>query len=153
MGFHGFWKTPPQFLKDLASMTSLIRLHDSRLNILLLGFEFYVWVQLLRRHVIWMLLIHLVVVFLLDMLQRIFGWSVWSREGSTITIYTMIDFHCASSSQDAGLDLGFNYYNGDYSKIPTSAQKGKFERAWYLLGLKEGMRILDCGCGYGDWML
>jgi len=51
MGFHGFWKTP-QFLQDLATMISLIRLHDSRLNILLLGLEYYVWVQILRRHVI-----------------------------------------------------------------------------------------------------
>jgi len=23
---------------------------------------------------------------------------------------------------------------------------------WKQLGLKEGMRVLDCGCGYGDWL-
>jgi len=100
-----------------------------------------------------MLLIHLVVVFLLDMLQRIIGVSVWAREDSTIIFYTLLSFHCASSSSDTGIDLGFNYYNGDYFMIPTYAQECKFEHAWCLLGLKEGMRILDCGCGYGDWML
>jgi len=149
MGFLGFRKTP-QFLQDLATMISLIRLHDSRLNILLLGLEFYAWVKFLRGHVIWVPLIHLLVVCLLDMLEHIFGLSVWSREDSTITMYNWIIFHGASWS--TGIDLGFNYYNGDYSKTPTTAQRDKFEHAWSLLGLKEGMRILDCGCGYGDWM-
>ena len=37
-----------------------------------------------------------------------------------------------------GLDYGFNYYNGDYSKSRREAQLDKYEHAWSKLKLKPG---------------
>lgn len=67
-----------------------------------------------------------------------YGYSRWIDEDG-------------SASGD-GLDYGFNFYNGDYDKSRGQAQKDKFEFAYEKLGLKKGMRLLDCGCGCGDWM-
>lgn len=36
--------------------------------------------------------------------------------------------------------------------MSVSTQLDKFEYAFSKLGLSPGMRILDCGCGMGDWM-
>jgi hypothetical protein len=35
------------------------------------------------------------------------------------------------------VDLGFNYYNGDYTKSPRQAQLDKYEHAFDLLGIQE----------------
>ena len=51
-----------------------------------------------------------------------------------------------------GLDYGFNYYDGDFTKSRNQAQIDKFEYAWAQLGLEPGMRLFDCGCGCGDWL-
>lgn len=52
----------------------------------------------------------------------------------------------------AGLDYGFNFYDGDYTKTRHQAQIDKFEYAYKQLNLQEGMSLLDCGCGCGDWL-
>ncbi|MFT4623895.1 MAG: cyclopropane fatty-acyl-phospholipid synthase-like methyltransferase [Myxococcota bacterium] len=51
-----------------------------------------------------------------------------------------------------GLDYGFNFYDGDYTKTRAQAQIDKFEHAWEALGLAPGMRVADVGCGCGDWL-
>ena len=76
------------------------------------------------------------------------GLTIYKREDSTA-----IAPACAVCANPCGgIDLGFNFYNGDYTKEARRAQLDKFEHAWAKLGLKEGMRVLDCGCGMGDWM-
>lgn len=101
----------------------------------------------------WPLLLpmHWVTVFLIDLVERWYGWTLWSREQSSILLYNRVRFSLGDPFGE-GVDLGFNFYDGDYSKSPQQAQLDKFEHAWKLLGLKEGMRVLDCGCGMGDWM-
>lgn len=51
-----------------------------------------------------------------------------------------------------GLDYGFNYYNGNYKKSRTQAQLDKFEYAVKQLGIEKGDRVIDVGCGCGDWL-
>lgn len=58
----------------------------------------------------------------------------------------------ANDQYGKGVDLGFNFYDGDYTRTPEQAQLAKFEFAWREMGLQEGMRVLDIGCGFGDWL-
>lgn len=51
-----------------------------------------------------------------------------------------------------GLDYGFNFYDGDYTKKPAVAQHDKFEYAVKTLGIRKGDRVIDIGCGCGDWL-
>ena len=95
--------------------------------------------------------LHPAIVFALDLLERFLGLTIYKREDSTAIAYNRVRFVCANP-YGGGIDLGFNFYNGDYTKEARRAQLDKFEHAWAKLGLKEGMRVLDCGCGMGDWM-
>eukprot|EP01083_Nonionella_stella_P094554 265349_1 len=51
-----------------------------------------------------------------------------------------------------GIDYGFNFYDGDYDKSPSTAQIDKFKYAIKTLGIKKGDRVIDIGCGCGDWL-
>ncbi len=52
----------------------------------------------------------------------------------------------------AGLDYGFNFYDGDFGKSRARAQIDKFEYAVRALGITRGTRVMDVGCGCGDWL-
>jgi cyclopropane fatty-acyl-phospholipid synthase-like methyltransferase len=52
----------------------------------------------------------------------------------------------------AGLDYGFNFYDGDFAKGRAQAQIDKFEYAVRTLGITRGTRVMDVGCGCGDWL-
>ena len=58
----------------------------------------------------------------------------------------------AKDQYGKGIDLGFNYYNGDYSKTKKQAQIDKFNYAFKKLKLVEGCKVMDIGCGQGDWL-
>lgn len=51
-----------------------------------------------------------------------------------------------------GLDYGFNLYDGDFDKPRARAQTDKFEYAVRQLGITRGSRVMDVGCGCGDWL-
>ena len=51
-----------------------------------------------------------------------------------------------------GLDYGFNLYDGNFKKPRAQAQIDKFEYAIRQLGITRGSRVMDIGCGCGDWL-
>jgi len=77
---------------------------------------------------------------------RVFDPSVTIQRGYQISLFFNDTPH------SAGLDYGFNYYNGDYNKSRKQAQLDKFDHTYQELELQPGMRLIDIGCGCGDWL-
>jgi cyclopropane fatty-acyl-phospholipid synthase-like methyltransferase len=50
-------------------------------------------------------------------------------------------------------DLTEGYFKGDdWSVTSEVSLKQKYERIYELMSLEPGMKVLDLGCGYGQWM-
>ena len=103
------------------------------------------------RDALWPLLLHPLLIMVADFFERVAGLTLLSREDGSVIMYNQMRFVTANPF-GGGVDLGFNFFNGDYSKTQAKAQTDKFEHAWSQLSLQEGMRVLDCGCGMGDWL-
>eukprot|EP00457_Paulinella_chromatophora_P007758 gb/GEZN01007783.1/.p1 GENE.gb/GEZN01007783.1/~~gb/GEZN01007783.1/.p1 ORF type:complete len:433 (-),score=50.52 gb/GEZN01007783.1/:156-1454(-) len=99
----------------------------------------------------WIPLLQPVIVYALDLFAIIFGWSPFAREDGARMRYEFINF-LTKNIHSGGIDLGFNFYDGDYARTKEQAQLAKFEHVFTQLGLEKGMSVLDCGCGYGDWL-
>ncbi len=71
-----------------------------------------------------------------------------------IAIQRGYQFGCIFLDEQTGFgrDLGFNYYNGDLAKPLAQAQQDKWDFMLEKLNLREGDRLIDIGCGYGDWL-
>lgn len=78
-------------------------------------------------------------------------FTPWDDDERTAWYYEFVKL-AAADQYGKGVDLGFNLYEGDYTRTPEQSQTAKFEFAWKQMGLQEGMRVLDIGCGFGDWL-
>lgn len=74
------------------------------------------------------------------------------HHGELVAASYTIGTTLAAAKGGVGVDLGFNVYDGDLSLTCKEAQKKKYGMMVEALGLKEGMTLVDCGCGYGDWL-
>ena len=80
-----------------------------------------------------------------------FGISIFSTEIGIKRGYQFAHLFLDDISGH-GRDLGFNLYDGNINKSYKESQIDKYKYISAHLGLKPGMKILDCGCGYGDWL-
>eukprot|EP01084_Bolivina_argentea_P034748 64353_1 len=86
-----------------------------------------------------------------DILFWGFGISIFSTETGIKRGYQFGHIFLEELSGH-GRDLGFNLYENNINKSYKQSQVDKFEYMISHLGLKKGMKLLDCGCGYGDWL-
>ncbi len=86
-----------------------------------------------------------------DLIMVFFLKSVFDPEASIRRGYQFAHVFLEKTSGH-GRDLGFNLYDGDLTKDNSRAQVDKWEFVYNSLGLKPGERVIDIGCGYGDWL-
>jgi cyclopropane fatty-acyl-phospholipid synthase-like methyltransferase len=96
-------------------------------------------------------LLPVVVHALNDVLQAWFAVSIFSQRELVLRCYRAADVFLDHQKSD-GLDLGFNFYDGDLERPRHLAQEAKWKFMFDKLGLREGHRLIDVGCGYGAWM-
>lgn len=99
----------------------------------------------------WGLLAYPALQLLSDVLYYRFAVDVFDPS-LTIARGYELSLSLIESPHSQGLDYGFNFYDGDYGKSREQAQRDKFEYAFDLLELEPGMRLIDVGCGCGDWL-
>jgi len=86
------------------------------------------------------------------------GSSVAERDGQEWSKKKEMDFTYSNIDKFIRSSLGENahfsnaMYNGDYSLSLEEAQKRKYEFVIEQLGIKEGSKVLDLGCGWGGWL-
>lgn len=86
------------------------------------------------------------------------GDSRSTREGQEWDKAKEMDFTYTNLDNFIRLSLGENahfsnaMYDGDYSLTLEQAQKRKYDFVCDQLGIKEGTRVLDLGCGWGGWL-
>jgi cyclopropane-fatty-acyl-phospholipid synthase len=75
----------------------------------------------------------------------------WDKEKEMDFTYTNIDkFIRLSLGETAHFSNAM--YNGDYSLTLEQAQRKKYDFVCESLGIKEGTKVLDLGCGWGGWL-
>ena len=94
---------------------------------------------------------HVPVNCVIDFFNYVFGLAFYDSEVIIERGYSASAL-LNDTLHSVGLDYGFNFYNGDYQKTRRQAQKDKFEYAIAKLAIKRGARVMDVGCGCGDWI-
>jgi cyclopropane fatty-acyl-phospholipid synthase-like methyltransferase len=100
---------------------------------------------------LWYAFLYPAILLVLELLNYVGGLSIFNSEKRIQRGYVVSAFF-NDSLFGQGIDYGFNFYNGDYSKSRVTAQSDKFEYASKQLNLEPGMWVIDIGCGCGDWL-
>ena len=81
------------------------------------------------------------------------GLSIIDFKELVKNCYDTADTYIGKDHTSTGLDYGYNLYDGNRDLSAKQAQLIKYEYMWNSLRLKDGSKLLDIGCGYGDWMM
>lgn len=120
---------------------------NSIINVALLGLSIASAVYITPWAILlWPLILLLDDLLLITMLKSIFDPEASIRRG-----YQFAHVFLEKTS-GYGRDLGFNLYDGDLLKDNEQAQIDKWNFVYKSLDLKPGERVIDIGCGYGDWL-
>jgi cyclopropane-fatty-acyl-phospholipid synthase len=80
--------------------------------------------------------------------------SVWDEQERVDSSYQWFDVYLDSNGKNKTADLTEGYFKDDKWNItPEKALKQKYDKFYEILDLKPGMKVLDIGCGYGQWMM
>ena len=79
------------------------------------------------------------------------GLQIYSHSNRVRRAYEWFDIYL-DGAYGKGRDLTEAYFDGDRSKPYAQALVDKFDKFIELLGLQPGHRLLDVGCGYGDFI-
>lgn len=99
----------------------------------------------------WFLLLWPVIIVLDDLLLMTKLISIFDTEVAIKRGYQFAHVFLEKTSGH-GRDLGFNLYDGDLTKDNHQAQKDKWEFVYKSLNLNPDDKVIDVGCGYGDWL-
>jgi SAM-dependent methyltransferase len=102
--------------------------------------------------IIWIYPINVAINTAIAIVHYLFGLDFYDNDQQTQLYYTYMAT-VAQNQYGKGIDLGFNFYDGDYTKSKEQSQLDKFEYAFKLLRLEPGMSVVDVGCGFGDWLV
>ena len=86
-----------------------------------------------------------------DLLLLLFRFSVFDSEISVQRGYQFAHVFLEKISGH-GRDLGCNLYDANLTKDQHQSQIDKWEFMLNQLDLRAGDRLIDVGCGYGDWL-
>jgi len=100
---------------------------------------------------LWYAFLYPSILLVLELLNYVGKLTIFNTEKRIQRGYVVSAFF-NDSLFGQGIDYGFNFYNGDYSKSRKKAQSDKFEYASKQLNLGPGMWVIDIGCGCGDWL-
>ena len=100
---------------------------------------------------LWCVFLYPAILLVCNLLYYVGRLSIFDPEKRIQCGYVVSAFF-NDSLYGQGIDYGFNFYDGDYSKSRAQAQIDKFEYASNQLNLEPGMWVIDIGCGCGDWL-
>jgi len=88
-----------------------------------------------------------------DYLYSFVGIPIWDQTEITANCYDWLQHYLKQNyDEDGKIDLTESLFLDKYDTPPEEATQNKFKHIFETLGLKEGMTILDCGCGMGTWL-
>lgn len=79
---------------------------------------------------------------------------VWNENEKVRNIYNMMyRFLDDDGKHTQAADLSEGYFKCDYAGTSAEqAMRNKYDAIYDMLQLKPGMRVMDLGCGHGQWM-